>query len=483
MRYATFITLLCVLLAFQYLPAQAPDTLWTKTYGGSDEDWSYSVQQTTDSGYIIVGYTYSYGIGNQDIWLIKTDASGDTLWTKTFGGGYIDYGRSVQQTADGGYILVGATESFGVSYSDIWLIKTNNSGDTLWTKTFGREYADRGYSVQQTTDGGFIITGYTESFGKGGDIWLIKTDASGDTLWTRMFGGEHMDRGYSVQQTADGGYVITGSMSLYYSFDCDVCLIKTDASGDTLWTRTYSGSEPDGGFSVQQTTDGGYIIIGYTYSFSAGCEAWLIKTDTFGDTLWTRTFGEGRASAKSVQQTSDGGYIITGYKRPPGGTTGDLWLIKTDASGDTLWTKTFGGTRYDNGNAVQQTTDGGYIIVGVTDSFGAGWYDVWLIKTTPDPLFSINERPVIITQYSLSQNYPNPFNPSTTIEFDLPKTTEVTLKVFNILGEEVATLVSSKLSTGSYSYNWDASNFASGVYLYRLQAGDYVETKKMILMR
>ena len=191
MRYVTFFTLLIIILTFQFLPAQAPNTLWTIMFGGIGNEYGSSVQQTIDGGYIVVGNKYSFGSGYPDVWLIKTNDLGDTLWTKTFGGSDHDEGCSVQQTTDGGYIIVGTTKSFGASGFDIWLIKTDFSGDTLWTKTIGGPSSDFGYSVQQTLDTGYIISGTTYSFGAGRwDIWLIKTDALGDTLWTKTFGGD-----------------------------------------------------------------------------------------------------------------------------------------------------------------------------------------------------------------------------------------------------------------------------------------------------
>jgi hypothetical protein len=468
--------------------AQAPDTLWTKTFGGSDGDGGSSVQQTIDGGYIITGGTTSFGAGEGDVWLIKTDASGDTLWTKTFGGSDSEHGYSVQQTTDGGYIITGLTGSFGVDEWDwdVWLIKTDASGDTLWTNIFGGDDWDWGTSVQQTTDGGYIITGRTTSFGAGQqDVWLIKTDASGDTLWTKTFGGSLGDGGFSVQQTTDGGYIITGNTL------GDVWLIKTDASGDTLWTKTFGGSDSEWGNSVQQTTDGGYIITGVTGSFGAGSEdVWLINTDASGDTLWTKTFGGIILDrGTSVQQTTDGGYIITGFTRSFGAGSGDFWLIKTDASGDTLWTKTFGGSDWEEGNSVQQTTDGGYIITGTTGSFGAGEGDVWLIKTTPDINNIEQETEIIISDFSLHLNFPNPFNPSTKIRYSIPQSSNVVIKVFDILGNEIETLVNEEKSAGTYEITWYAKQLPSGIYFYRLQvyapgrAGSFVETKKMVLMK
>ena len=360
---------------------------WSRTFGGSESDWGYSGQQTSDGGYILFGTTRSYGAGEYDFWLIKTDAQGNKEWEKTFGGNDWDWGISIQQTSDGGYILLGSTCSYGAGEWDFWLIKTDSQGNKQWERTFGGSGLDIGWSVQQITDGGYILLGYTYSYGAGdGDFWLIRTDAQGNKQWERTFGGSEDDQGYSVQQASDGGYILLGYTESYGAGSADFWLIKTDAYGNKEWERTFGGSEDDRSVSVQQTQDGGYILLGDTYSYGVGsADFWLIKTDAYGNKEWERTFGgSSRDNGWSVRQTADGGYILFGVTYSYGAGSADSWLIKTDAYGNKEWERTFGGSAIDWGISVQQTEDGGYILFGCTSSCGAGGLDFWLIKYCPE---------------------------------------------------------------------------------------------------
>jgi hypothetical protein len=379
-------TVCAVLLALLLASLAQAQQSWTRAYGGPQIDEGRSVQQTSDGGYIVAGHTNSFGAGGHDVYLIKKNASGDTLWTRTYGGTAYDAGYSAQQTLDGGYIIAGLTYSFGDTLNGAaYIIKTNASGDILWTKTHGGKFYDAGYSVEQTSDRGYIIVGSTRSFGDSlnGDVYILKTNASGDALWTRSYGGAEYEEGRSVRQTSDGGYIISGYTASAGAGGYDVYLVKTDSSGDTIWSKTYGGAVDDGSNSAEQTTDGGYVIAGYSNSFGTSYyDAWLLKTNSSGDALWNQHYGgPNDEDAWSVRQTTDGGYIIVGKTGSFGAGSWDVYLVKTNSSGDTLWTRTYGGAGDDEGQSVRRTSDGGYIISGFTSSFGAGDRDVYLVKT------------------------------------------------------------------------------------------------------
>ncbi|MFB0515401.1 MAG: hypothetical protein ACETWG_02205 [Candidatus Neomarinimicrobiota bacterium] len=361
--------------------------IFGRTFGGRLDEVGHSMLQTFDGGFVIVGMTGSYGAGSNDVWLIKISAAGEEEWNRTYGGTLWDEGFSVQQTADSGYVITGITESYGAGDYDVWLIKLNAEGSEEWTRTFGGGLWDGAASVCQTSDGGYILTGYTDSFGEGpGDVWLIKTDSDGREVWNRTYGGSGWDGGRSVLQTSEGGYIVAGYTESYRVKGYDVWLLKVEASGDTIWSRTHGGRGTNMAHAVAHTADGGYIIAGRTDLLgTAGYDALLIKTDPEGKEVWTRTFGGDQDDlANSVQQTSDNGFIIVGYTYSYGAGMSDIWLIKTDAEGTESWTRTYGEAYRDVGHSALQTADSGYVIVGNTESFSAGDYDIWFIRTNAE---------------------------------------------------------------------------------------------------
>ena len=304
--------------------------LWESILGGLSNDLGLSVLETSDGDLIVAG---KIGDGG-DLYLAKTDSSGNMLWNRTHEGH--GHGFSVLETNDGDLIVAGSRFVNGLIAVEAYLMKTDSSGNLLWDKTFGGDYMDYGFYVQATNDDGYIITGSTNSYGSGNDdVWLIKTDSVGNELWNETFGGMNNDSGRSVVAAGDGSYIIAGSTESYGSGNSDVWLIKTDSAGNELWNKTFGGTVYDGGTSVQQTVDGGYIITGSTESYGSGNrDVWLIKTDSNGNELWNKTFGGVAYDiGNSVEQTSDKGYIISGATNSYGSGGSDIWLIKIKPSG------------------------------------------------------------------------------------------------------------------------------------------------------
>ncbi len=355
-------------------------------YGGISDENGYSVAQTSDGGYILLGKTCSFRTGSCDMYLVKTNGNGTELWSKTYGSLEDEVGYSVAQTSDGGYILLGKTWSFGAGNCDMYLIKTDKKGKELWSKTFGGNNYDAGRSLQKTSDGGFILLGTTMSYGSGRqDMYLVKTDANGKELWSKTFGSMEDESGYSVVQTSDGGYILLGYTEEYINGNPDMFLVKTDASGNTLWSKVTGEFENDKGFAVLEAADGGYMLLGHTYSSGSGLrDMYLVKTDAKGEKLWGKTFGGSKNdSGSALAATSDGGYILLGYTSSFGAKNWDMFLVKTDAAGDEQWSKTIGGDGADWGFSVQQTSDGRYILLGITKSLDANGWDMFLVKTGP----------------------------------------------------------------------------------------------------
>ncbi len=447
-------------------------------YGGIEIDAGSSVLQTADGGYIVAGLTKSYGAGGRDVFIIKTNEYGDTLWSKTYGGLGDDEGHAIQKTNDNGYIITGSTASFGSGGYDVYLIKTDENGDTLWTKTFGGAQDEDGWSVQQTNDNGFIIVGGTLSFGNNiADIYLIKTDENGDTIWTKTFGERNFNSGASVRQTNDNGYVIVGST--YNNGDSEknaIYFIKTDENGDTIWTKTFGEMIYNyDAQAIQQTNDNGYIIVGNTTNNSSGgIDALLIKTDINGNIIWSKTYGGTNDDwGNSVQQTNDNGYIISGSTKSFGSGGYDVYLIKTDENGDTLWTKTFGGTGDDGGGAVQQTNDNGYIISGSTTSFG-NYLDVFLIKTDENGYAGFENSFSTQTNFNL---FPNPCSGIFTIQIKNVDNKDISVEIINQIGQTVY----SKPMNNTVSEQIDLADVSKGIYFVKIIGSNINITEKVII--
>jgi len=444
--------------AFVSIIDPSPPVCWTQVFGGSQDDWGNAVEVTSDCGFILTGWTRSFGTGC-DVYLVKTDPAGNLTWQKNFGGDDTEWGYDVQQTADEGYIITGYTSSYGAGRQDVYLVRTDALGDSVWTNSFGGDLDDVGRAVIEIADG-YIIAGYTRSFGIGScDILLIKTDTLGNKLWQETYGAELADWGYDVEQTTDGGYIMVGKTNSSGAGAYDAFLVKTNALGNMSWQKTFGGSQSDWGQSVKQTSDGGYIITGATASCGAGSyDVYLIKTNSQGNLSWYKTFGStGSDCGYDIEQTPDNGYIIAGKKYSYTTNSYDVYLIKTDQSGNLEWQKTVGGPQADGSYSLTLNTDGACIIVGETCSYTPGrgtgppqsiGSSVYLVCVAPYGSTSggeeTNNQPIAQDNTYSLQIYPNPFHKNTVINYTIPSVTAITesnphasLKIYDIAGRLV----------------------------------------------
>ena len=287
---------------------------WQKAYDINNYDFAYSIQQTIDGGYIVAGYTFSVD-GLSDALVLKLDANGNIQWQKTYGGSSGDWVYSIQQTTDGGYIIAGATFSFGSYYADSWILKLDSNGNIQWQKAYNKREMDSAYSIQQTTDGGYIVAGQTRVYNEP-DIWVLKLDSNGNIMWDNIYGGNSGASASAIVQTTDGGYVVTGRVKAYGEGMYDAWVLKLDGNGNIQWQKTYGGSNYDSAYSIQQTTDGGYILSGNIDSFFA----WALRLDMNGNILWQKAYGE-NGVISSIRQP-DGGFIMAGRTSSFGNNSG-----------------------------------------------------------------------------------------------------------------------------------------------------------------
>jgi len=380
---ALFFSILLLLVGYGAYAAGAPWEQWNQTFGGGYGDGAWCLQQTDDGGFILAGNTASRGEGS-DLFLVKADESGNCTWSRAYGGSGEDVGYFARQTDDGGYVVVGSSNSYAMGEELLWLVRVDGNGSLIWEKTFGgfvSSAGDGGWSVEQTTDGGYIATGYTQSSGAGRkDLWLIKTDALGDLIWEKSYGGPEDDAGMSVLQNRDGEYIVAGRTSSFGGGGDDIWLLKTDSLGWEMWNKTYGGRGDDAGFQVVEEDDG-YALVGRTESGEEDRRILLIRVDPEGVILWEKSYPGG--SVASLQPTYDGGYIMAGRVDSNEGKR-DALLIKADSVGAEQWSIRLGGRGEDIGTYALQSRDGSFLLAGITSSFGQGREDAWLVKLGED---------------------------------------------------------------------------------------------------
>ena len=595
-----------------------------KTFGGYNSERGIVIDKTSDGGFIIGGSTASFST-SQDMYVIKLDSSASIQWSKVYNSpGTLDRVHGIRQTPDGGYYISGYIEG-GFGFLDHIMMKIDPGGNIIWAKNFGGIEADELRQLCITPDGGMVVAGYNASFGVGAkEVQAIKLSSDGTIEWAKTYGTFYEDFNLSIIISSDGNYVLAGAVDITGGYGIRPTLIKLDPLGNVIWAKYYSGFYEDWGRDLVETPDGGFLLVGITTSFGVGFsnDIYLIKTDSLGNVIWSKAYG-GPAEdiVYGVVLTSDGKYVIVGYTNSSGFGSYDGLLMKVDSNGNLEWFHTYGGYSTDYLNDVLESQDNGLVAIGKRASNTFGSDDIYLIKTNENgysycafstyypvvnnissvqalnynlgvlslisvsnyPLVTINassgqntscaiipvelktfnykieKNNVVINwstateinnmgfkvikdgaqigfvpgagtttelreysfkdenvktgnyiyeliqvdydgttkkiadlevnvknvpfNYYLEQNFPNPFNPITKIQYSIPQSGFVNLSVFNSLGERVALLVEGMIETGYYETEFNGTNLPSGIYFYTLSSNHFVSTKKMILLK
>ncbi len=420
-------TILTVLMFAGFVQAQ---TTFSKTFGGVQADVATSAQQTSDGGYIIAGNTKSFGTG---VYVVKTDANGNEQWSNTYTNMHGTMQPGICQIKDDNLIAIGDDDD---GHCIITKIDVTN-GDTIWTLTDSSVVYVGGnfrMSVAPTSDGGFVTTSFDWDVSP--RVFISRFKPNGTHFWKKDYSptGSSSAIGNSITETSDGGYFVVSVCT--YNNSGDIYCVKTDAAGDTLWTRVFDSGADDLGWCGKETNDGGFVIVGGKTRVGAiGYDYWLIRTDSNGDTLWTKSYGGVQPDeAWFVEVSNDGGFLISGETKSFGAGMSDVWLVKTDEVGDTLWTKTFGGVQDECGRYCAQTSDGGYVVAGLTKSFGAGDNDFYLLKTDSVGYVGINTINIEANELKL---YPNPMSYKTTVYFENDNNSNYQLRITDLTGKTV----------------------------------------------
>ena len=365
---------------------------WARTYGGWNDDTGFWViEQKASEGYVLGYATFTFDAGGTefgDIWIFDLTSNGKIEWQRTYGGPDEEllYG-GIKETQDGGYIVAGFTKSFGPGQHDFWILKLASNGNIEWQYAYGGSDMDFPYSVQITSDGGYIVAGTTYSFGAGdGDFWILKLTSSGKIEWQKTYGGPLDERAKSILLTEDGGYIVSGYTDSFGSGESDYWILKLTSSGDIEWQRTYGGRSSEYPTrTFDRTSDGGYIVAGWSGSFSdERSRIWILKLTSSGDIRWQRTdYGSLADWGGQIQETSDGGYIVAAKTESFGAGFYSGWILKLKSNGDIEWQHTYGGNNMDSVAYIQEISEGGYIVGGSTASFGTGGWDLWMLKLSP----------------------------------------------------------------------------------------------------
>ena len=486
-----------ILLALLPLVVHAqPDTLWLKTYGDGGGECLYDAIQSNSGGYLLFGYRVYYD--NYTYYVTRVDTGYGEMWSREVADSGHLYGLGVCETPSGDILVAGDGHYSGnVTYG--LAVEISAEGDSLWANYYGGRSANL-FCVTTTKQGTIVVGGQTAELSENGgfDAYLVWIDEEGEILDERAYGGRSNDMFMDIATTADGGLVAagnTGSLGAQSFY-----LVKVDSNGDEEWSQSYGGDSTRWCTTVIQNADGGYALAGKRYD-NDGYMSWdedmfIVRTDANGELLWQRAYGGDHGDmCWSIVQTKDGGFLLGGETGSFGADLVDVYLVRIDSLGDEQWSALYNSMRsgWDDCRRIFIMDDGGYLLAGqayglheLPDGNGQLYpgEDFALWRTEPDPLFNAAPREATPPlDFQLLAAYPNPFNTTASIRYQIPVSAPVSVRIFDLSGREVITLFNGQASPGEHQLLWNASGFQAGTYIARLEAGDFRQAKKMILVK
>jgi hypothetical protein len=467
-----------LLFIFGMLPLvnDAQTITFQQIYQGNVDRSGRDVIQTSDGGYLLAAMTENSIPGDSDMYIIKTNPYGDTLWTKTYGGNKPEYPYSALELGNGDYFILGYTDSYGAGDYDLWLLRINSTGTVLWSKTYGDTGDDQGKEIIPTSDGNYLLAGRSNGPGTADyDGLLIKIDPAGNELWKKFLGGTGYETIRSVAECSDGGFAFTGQTTTWGSGNGDIWLAKTNSTGDLTWSKTFGGTNIDDGNGLVVNSDGSIVLTAETNSFGSGLmDVQVLKTDDQGNQVWNKFYGgTNKDVSKTIVKTTDGGYFVGCISRSFGWINPEMWLLKLDASGDLMWSRNYGSWDHEHCHSAKQTSDGGYIALGHTKSYGP-FVKIMLVKLDQ---FGTTDVPFISSANSQINVFPNPTDGKINIE--LPENNSTcSYAITNMVGEIFA---NGNTPAGQQTMPIDLQNLQAGVYFLRMRSENHFSVTRIVL--
>jgi hypothetical protein len=469
LRAKLLVAVICM-ISFSY---QA-QTTFQKVYPTSYDKTARDIMPTPDGGYLMVGYTNNNNMNDCDMYVMKADAQGNLLWDREFGGSRPDYAYNIIETGDGNYFVIGYSASFGSGDLDVYLVKMDPSGNKIWEKTYIGFGNEEGREIVPAGDGNFVIVGSTNSNLSSQDVFLMKIDPTGSVMWIKYYGGSGSETGDSVKRCPDGGFIVGGE-TYSYGQGGDAFLIRTNSNGDTLWTKHFGGAQSEEIVSVISNNDGSYTYAVRDSSNGRDVDVRIMKSDASGNVVWNKLYsGPDKDTPHRINPVNDGGYIVGAISRSFGWINPDMWVLRLNSGGDTLWSKHFGDTEHEHCYSAKQSADGGFLACGHSRSYGPS-QKVMFVKMSDAGTVSIEEQLANTQRFGI---YPNP-----TIDGKLylkGGPDNYNIKVYTASGQLLMEKTTDAMKPEE-SGIVDLKGNVPGIYLIRLEANGMVSNSKVIL--